>query len=85
MTTTATTDRNFRAFGRCRRGHTVNVDWSEVRGGWITCNCGSAAMARSLEVKHNDRIICAEKCMGATGPACSCNCGGRNHGGAHFA
>lgn len=28
---------------------------------------------------------CDDRCMGATGPTCSCSCGGENHGGSHQA
>lgn len=31
----------------------------------------------------NDAKVCTEKCMGATGPSCECECGGENHGGRH--
>lgn len=28
---------------------------------------------------------CDDRCMSAVGPACSCSCGGENHGGGHSA
>lgn len=30
---------------------------------------------------HNADKVCTERCMGATGPSCECECGGENHGG----
>jgi hypothetical protein len=45
---------------------------------------------RSLKVNRVKGIFVADKpcdarCMGATGPNCSCSCGGENHGGSHSA
>lgn len=33
---------------------------------------------------HNTEKVCNGKCMGATGPACDCSCGGENHGRGHL-
>lgn len=73
-----------RVIGKCGRGHIVNTVASEVRAGWITCECGSRAMAKFMDVRVVEEMNCSAKCTGATGPVCSCSCGGENHGGRNF-
>ena len=74
---------------KCKNGHAVLGTGQDVRdgGGWLQCPCGRAAatVAKEIKVVVNDRP-CSGVCQGATGPACSCSCGGENHGtGAVFA
>jgi hypothetical protein len=79
MTTTIS-----RVIGKCGRGHTVNTTADEVRAGWIVCGCGARAVARFMDVRIVESMECSTKCTGATGPVCSCSCGGENHGGRHI-
>ena len=67
--------------GKCRNGHTVKAHAEDVRAGWILCPCGSRAVARFMTVTVVDDMECSAKCTGASGPVCSCSCGGENHGG----
>lgn len=82
--------------GKCRNGHVVR---GEVRQGewvatsqgasvknncWLICPCGSPAFAKFMTVKVVEGKVCNSICMGATGPSCSCSCGGENHGGGHI-
>lgn len=49
-----------------------------------TCACGSAAVeVRVVKGTVVASRACDARCMGATGPTCSCSCGGENHGGGH--
>lgn len=42
-------------------------------------------IARSINYKVANPSLhkCSAKCQNATGPSCECECGGKNHGGAH--
>ena len=63
----------------------------------VTQNALSAALAKNEAcVNHhitahtvngelNPEKACDARCLGATGPACSCECGGENHGGKYGA
>ncbi len=45
-------------------------------------SCGGCAANVTLSWvtgRHNGRIPCDDRCQYATGPICSCSCGGRNH------
>ena len=53
---------------------------SEQRG-LLTC-CGHKLNFEAVKGKLSDHV-CADKCRSATGPACSCSCGGKNHGQNH--
>lgn len=66
---------------KCKSDHAILGSLEDVRGGWLQCPCGRAAatVAKRIEVVVNDRK-CGGVCQGATGPACSCSCGGENHG-----
>lgn len=37
--------------------------------------------AHTVDGTYNPDRACDARCMGAVGPACSCSCGGENHGG----
>lgn len=51
-----------------------------MEGGFRTrCGCGNGITVRSVEGKFTAHV-CNAKCMGSTGPACECSCGGKNHG-----
>ena len=64
---------------KCGKGHAVTGTREDVKGGWLHCGCGSVGVAKLVKVVLNDRK-CGGVCQGATGPACSCSCGGENHG-----
>lgn len=69
------------AIAKCSAGHVIKGTWGEdVRGGWLRCGCGRQAVAKTFAPVLNDKP-CGARCTGATGPACSCSCGGENHGG----
>lgn len=42
--------------------------------------CGHSVEARILRGEFKASEVCGSRCMGAVGPACSCSCGGQNHG-----
>lgn len=65
--------------GRCRKGHVVLGFYADLRGGWLTCPCGSQAVSRSFTTKVT-ATKCGGKCTSAVGPKCECECGGRRHG-----
>ena len=65
--------------GTCRKGHVVTAARDDVRMGWITCPCGSFAIAKSMTITYRE-IPCSAKCTSAAGPSCSCSCRGKNHG-----
>ena len=88
MTKTATqsfTTGNHPVIGKCRNGHTVRSISAESQksGGWIRCACGANAFAKYMNVRIVAEKTCNGICMGATGPSCSCSCGGENHGSHH--
>jgi len=50
----------------------------------ITCACGKQLKiehGRALYGRYVTTTICSDKCTGASGPSCDCQCGGMNHGG----
>lgn len=38
---------------------------------------------KMIRGRYSPDRVCDARCMGATGPACSCQCGGANHGASH--
>jgi hypothetical protein len=74
-----------RVVGKCRSCKTViareSMMWSDDK---IKCECGTVVTLRGVWGKLNEEKHCSDKCMGATGPACECACGGENHGGIHL-
>jgi hypothetical protein len=74
---------------KCQNGHVVRGTYDQragfsanvERGCVLRCECGSAGFLKWMDVRIVEGMKCAAKCMNATGPACSCSCGGRNHGG----
>jgi hypothetical protein len=80
--------------GKCRNGHVVRGEnrmgvvvattpGATVSGNcWFHCPCGKAAMVKYMTVTVAEERACNGICMGATGPSCSCSCGGENHGAA---
>jgi hypothetical protein len=76
--------------GRCKRcstkGHPVGVrtDAAHLWNGWMVAvcdGCGSFVNVAPVAGTYNPAKVCNARCMGATGPACDCSCGGANHGG----
>lgn len=51
----------------------------------IACSCGRRVLGEPVRGTMNKRIPCDARCTNAVGPACSCSCGGANHGGGHGA
>jgi hypothetical protein len=45
------------------------------------CDCGAKASVKLVKGVYVADKACNDKCMGATGPSCECQCGGQNHGG----
>jgi hypothetical protein len=78
--------------GTCRNSHVVRGEvrmgeWVATTEGasvknncWLICGCGAAAFAKFMTVTVKEGKVCNSVCMGATGPSCSCSCGGENHG-----
>jgi hypothetical protein len=95
MTTTLAQATGTPLIGKCRNGHVVRgaivlgrwiatTDGASVSGNaWLICPCGSAAFAKCMNVTIKAEKVCNGICMGATGPSCSCSCGGENHGANH--
>jgi hypothetical protein len=69
---------------KCKSGHVVRGTSDDVYGGWIKCGCGREAIAKWMTVVVSEKK-CGAVCKGATGPSCSCECGGENHGGSKVA
>lgn len=65
---------------KCRKGHSVQGTWEDVRGGWLHCPCGSVGIAKGLQVIVREEKTCGGRCTSAFGPSCDCSCGGKNHG-----
>ena len=70
------------AIARCPAGHVTKAGWDEVVGGWLRCSCGRQGVAKTFAPVLSEKV-CGARCAGATGPACSCSCGGENHGARH--
>lgn len=64
----------------------TNVERETFENGWPTIghfhvdckDCGRRTNSKTAKVSA---IKCGPKCYNATGPSCSCECGGKNHGG----
>jgi hypothetical protein len=74
--------------GKCKRCNTLTRVERElfegssfpVGGYHIDCaNCGR--WINDTKTAKQSAIKCGAKCYNATGPSCSCECGGKNHGG----
>ncbi|WP_289009064.1 hypothetical protein [uncultured Thermomonospora sp.] len=67
---------------RTRQEH---IEWAEfMRGLDLVCTRHNKFLTwQSGRFTYNPEKICSPRCMGATGPACDCSCGGENHGGRH--
>ena len=66
----------------CLRPNRVRSE--EARGDVLTAACPDCGTPVQLERLYGTvtQMECASACMGASGPSCSCGCGGINHGGA---
>ncbi len=66
----------------CQRPARVRSE--DARGDTMTASCPDCGAAVALERVYGttSRMQCDPRCEGATGPVCSCGCGGINHGGA---
>lgn len=90
MTTTQSTNRVSQLIAKCQRGHVIRGTFdrrtgysANAEGGCVLrCECGSAGYLKFMSVKVVETKVCNGVCMGATGPSCSCSCGGENHGAA---
>lgn len=86
MTTAGETNQ---LIAKCRNGHIVRGTHSQLagfsenvkNGCWLMCPCGSFGPVKWMDIRIVETTECSAKCTGATGPACSCSCGGENHGG----
>lgn len=61
-------------------------DWADaMRGAGFSCPEHKRVVTfEGGRFTHNTEKVCNGKCMGATGPACDCSCGGENHGRGHL-
>lgn len=90
--TTVTAQRVSQLIGKCRNGHVVRgesrmgaivatTEGATTSGNcWFHCPCGAPAVIKYMKVQMVAERACNGVCMGATGPSCSCSCGGENHG-----
>ena len=72
-----------RGYGRTERVYWRTVNGSRTQGYdriFVGCMCGAQVEYRMLRGTFSTTEQCGSRCMGATGPACSCSCGGTNHG-----
>lgn len=68
----------------CVRPVRVTDEQARGKSTNFTCpECGRRGVAERLYAVTNAAEPCDGRCMGATGPSCSCQCGGKNHGGAY--
>lgn len=81
-TATTTGPRTYPLIAKCGRGHAVRGEFNSLIGWqvYLVCSCGSRGVAKKLEATIVTERVCNGICMGATGPSCSCSCGGENHG-----
>jgi hypothetical protein len=85
--TTTTALRTTVIIGKCKRCSTLTKVERELFPsgfpvGGYALDCSACHYPTNVrEARTNDRKKCDARCTGATGPACSCSCGGRNHGG----
>jgi len=82
-TQTATAARTDLVIGKCGRGHATTGTWADVKAGWISCPCGSRAVAKGMKVTIKEGARCGLRCTSSLGPSCSCSCGGEGHGSDH--
>lgn len=75
--------------GKCRRcsqprkPHAVRGDRAVNYNGFLCLpcpTCNTLVEVTAIQGTYNETKVCNGKCMGATGPACDCSCGGENHG-----
>lgn len=61
----------------------VRIIDESVVGDVARVNCPGCRQVLKLERLYGTKTLdlCDPRCMGATGPSCSCACGGTNHGG----
>lgn len=54
----------------------------DLIGGYTVDVCGECGRftTKTAEARVS-KVRCGAKCVNATGPACSCECGGKSHGG----
>ena len=90
--TTTEAPATFRYFGRCVVPGCKHRDVREMTRNDRaradnTLRCPTHRMPtswRELEGTFNAEKACNGRCMASTGPACSCACGGENHGTGHL-
>jgi hypothetical protein len=89
MGMTTKTATALRYIGKCANGHGHRFDAAEVfanranlRGDVFRCHCGRWVGVKAIAGRVTEKP-CGARCLGATGPACDCQCGGDNHGGGH--
>jgi hypothetical protein len=61
----------------------VRITDPTVVGDTARVDCPGCAQVLKLDRLYGTKTaeLCDPRCMGATGPSCSCSCGGGNHGG----
>jgi hypothetical protein len=75
-----------RYFGKCLNGNCKNrvvIEHSYLTAGneFAKHRCCNLPMTFcGLRGKFNAKKECGSRCMASTGPSCSCQCGGENHG-----
>lgn len=67
--------------GRITTDRNVTVTVDGQRLGPTACPCGRPIRFTPVKGRLVAEIECGSRCTGATGPACDCSCGGKNHGG----
>ena len=51
----------------------------------LACACGREHRAAPVRGRMNPKVKCGARCLSATGHDCTCECGGKNHGGGYSA
>lgn len=68
-------------YGTIEAGAFAGRQARSIVGGYTIDQCKCGAFLNDTKSAKVSAIKCGAKCTNATGPACSCECGGKNHGG----
>lgn len=72
-----------RVFGQSRPFHPTTFEPLGDKRRVACHRCGHAVILKSVAGTYNPNRPCDPRCTNATGPDCSCACGGSNHGSAY--
>jgi hypothetical protein len=71
-------------FGVVKSGPRAGQPARDLLGGYVINQCEACfKFLADTKIAKTSQIKCGARCTGATGPACSCECGGKNHSRTH--